>query len=147
MNRKNIGVSLPQYYPQNNDRNLVPWFSFGGVPSAPRLAYQSQLPRNWITFNPTITENLTKIAGPHTLKFGVYMEYSRYSEGTGSATFAGDFDFARNVNNALDSNWAFSNALLGVYSTYKESNSRPPSDARGKLFEWFVEESRQFRRT
>ena len=39
--------------------------------------------------------------------------------------FNGAFDFGRNVNNPLDTGYAYSNAAIGVFNTYNEPSARP----------------------
>ena len=46
------------------------------------------------------------IRGSHTLKFGLNGEYDQNSEGPNS-NFGGSIDFSRNINNPLDSNYAY----------------------------------------
>lgn len=41
-----------------------------------------------------------------------------------ASTFNGAFDLGRDVNNPLDTNYAYANALAGVYRSYSESDAR-----------------------
>lgn len=118
--RSKVTPNLPQFYPQANPSNLIPNANFGGVPNAGVLNIESRYPFfgtnniwNW-------SDNLSKIWGPHNLKFGVYLERTTRNAARGSA-FNGTFNFDRNVNNPFDSNYAYSNALLGSVSSYTEA--------------------------
>ena len=53
----------------------------------------------------------------------------------------GLFQFGKDVNNPLDSNYGYANALQGVYDTYQEASARPGADYRSGSFEEFVQDS------
>ena len=53
----------------------------------------------------------------------------------------GTADFGRDTNNPLDTNYAYSNAMLGVMSSYLESDNRYNMHARYYNFEWFVQDN------
>src|SRR5437762_13498638 len=48
---------------------------------------------------------------------------------------------ARTPLNPLDSNYGFSNAALGVFNSYTESNVRYGANMRQTLVEWFIQDS------
>ncbi|MGH7461211.1 MAG: hypothetical protein ACREMA_09310, partial [Longimicrobiales bacterium] len=138
--RSKLGLSLPQFFPQSNPSNLIPNATFGGVPSAPQLNIEQRYPFfgtnniwNW-------SDNLSWVRGTHNMKFGFYLERTTRNAARATA-FNGTFDFGRNVNNPLDSNYAFSNALLGVFNSYTESNLHPHGHARYKNLEWYAQDS------
>ena len=56
-------------------------------------------------------------------------------------TFNGSVDFGRNVNNPLDTGYAYSNAVLGVFNAYTETSSRPFGHYRLNTVEWFVQDN------
>ncbi|MEP7366798.1 MAG: carboxypeptidase regulatory-like domain-containing protein [Acidobacteriota bacterium] len=138
--RNKLGLGLPQFFPGSNPLNLVPNATFGGVVGAPQLNIEQRFPFfgtnniwNW-------SDNLSWIKGAHNLKFGFYFERTSRNASRSTA-FNGTFDFGRNVNNPLDSNYAFSNALLGNFNSYSESNAHPHGHARYKNFEWFAQDN------
>lgn len=138
--RNALGLGLPQFFPQSNPLNLIPNATFGGVPNAPQLFIEQRFPFfgtnniwNW-------SNNLTWIAGSHNLKFGFYLERTSRNAARSSA-FNGTFSFDRNINNPLDTGYAFSNALLGVFNSYTESNAHPHAHARYRNFEWFAQDN------
>jgi hypothetical protein len=138
--RNTIGLTLPQFFPQSNPLNLIPQANFGGVQNAPQLNIEQRFPFfgtnniwNW-------SDNMSWINGAHNLKFGFYIE--RTSRNAARATaFNGTFDFGRNVNNPLDSNYAFSNAVLGVFNSYTESDAHPHGHARYKNYEFYAQDN------
>lgn len=140
ISRSGLGMTLPQFYPANNPYNLIPWASFGGVPGAASFSTDSRFPVRGADLVATLSDGLSKIWGAHTLKAGIYYEHARNYEGE-RGTFAGSFDFSRDVNNPLDSNWAYSNALLGNFRSYVESDTRPSTLTRGSTFEWYLQDN------
>lgn len=138
--RSKLGLTLPQYYPAANPFNLVPNANFGGVPNAGVLNIEQRFPFfgtnniwNW-------SDNVSMIRGAHNMKFGLYLERTTRNAQRSSA-FNGTFNFNRDVNNPLDSNYAYSNALLGSVQSYTESNAHPHAHARYINFEWFAQDT------
>ncbi|MBI3428366.1 MAG: TonB-dependent receptor [Acidobacteria bacterium] len=138
--RQKIGLTLPQFYPASNPLRLIPNATFGGVANAPQFNIEQRFPFfgtnniwNW-------SDNLSKIWGGHNLKTGFYLEYTTRNAARASA-FNGTFSFDRNTNNPLDTNYAFSNALLGVVNSYTEANKKLNGHARYKNIEWFIQDN------
>jgi hypothetical protein len=72
------------------------------------------------TRNRTWNASLTKVAGQHTLKTGYYYFRSLQRRGAGNVT--GNISFANDTNNPLDTSFGYSNAALGVFSTYSQTS-------------------------
>ena len=72
------------------------------------------------TRNRTWNASLTKVAGQHTFKTGYYYFRSLQRRGAGNVT--GNISFANDANNPLDTTFGFSNAAIGVFSTYTQSS-------------------------
>jgi hypothetical protein len=131
--------NIGQWYPGGNESGAIPNVSFGGVQSGinsglGNIPYHNENPVfSWV-------DNLSKVVGTHTLKFGIYIERMRKDE-VGGANTRGAFDFGRNTNNPFDSNYAFSNALLGNFNTYSEANLRTYSHYRYTQAEWYAQDS------
>jgi hypothetical protein len=75
---------------------------------------------NFILHNRTYNLNvtLTKVQGQHTIKTGYYYFKSYQRRGQGNIT--GTISFANDTSNPLDTSFGFSNAALGVFSTYSQ---------------------------
>jgi len=138
--RSKIGLNLPQFYPEANPDNLIPNANFGGVPNAGVLSIENRYPFfgtnniwNW-------NDNLSWIRGAHNMKFGVYIERTTRNAQRGSS-FNGTFNFNRDVNNPLDSNYAYSNAILGSVQSYSESTNHPHGHARYLNIEWYAQDT------
>jgi hypothetical protein len=138
--RSKVTPNLPQFFPQANPRNLVPQANFGGVPNAGILNIEQRFPFfgtnniwNW-------SNNLSKIWNQHNIKVGIYVERTTRNAARGSA-FNGTFNFNRDVNNPFDSNFAYSNALLGSIQSYTEANAKLDGHARYLNVEWFLQDT------
>jgi hypothetical protein len=139
-NRSRLGVALPQFYPQANPLNLLPNATFSGVPNAISLSYESRFPFFGTGTLWTIGDNLSKAAGAHQLKAGFFAEIVARNTARKSS-FNGAYDFGRNQVNPYDSNYAFTNAILGSINSYTESNIHPVAHGRYQQYEWYVQDN------
>ncbi len=135
-----LGITLPQEYPQLNPLNLIPWMSFGGITNAASTTWDSRFPTKSADTIFDFTNNLSKALGAHALKAGIYYERVRYFSGDRGTNW-GSFDFSSDTNNPLDTRYAYSNALLGVFRSYQESNTRVETNGRGNTLDWFVQDT------
>lgn len=138
--RASFAASLPQLYPQNNPLLLIPNATFGGVSNAPRLDIEARFPFSGTNNIWNWSDNLTKIIGAHNIKAGIYIENTARN-GNRVGTPTGQFDFGRDVNSTVDTNYAYSNALIGSVTSYSESDIRPYSQIRFQNYEWFVQDN------
>jgi hypothetical protein len=138
--RDKVLGGLRQFYPGANPDNLIPNANFGGVPNAGVLNIEARYPFfgtnniwNW-------SDNLSWVRGAHNTKFGIYVEKTTRNAARGSA-FNGTYNFNRDVNNPLESNYAYSNALLGTVQSYTESTNHPHGHSRYLNVEWFAQDT------
>lgn len=132
--------TLGQFHPEINPMDIIPNATFGGVPNAVQLITEPKFPfvgRNNIW---NFTDNFSHVRGAHTLKLGIYFEPTSRNASRESI-FQGAFDFGRNTNNPLDSGWAWSNAVLGNFNSYNESDARTFAWGRFKSLEWYAQDS------
>ncbi len=131
--------NLGQWYPGANESGAIPDVSFGGVLNGINGGI-GNIP--YTNRNPVLSyiDNVNWMKGAHALKFGVYLERMRKDE-VGGANTRGAFTFDRNVNNPFDSNYAFSNALLGNFNNYSEANLRTYSHYRYWQTEFYAQDS------
>lgn len=135
--RAKLGLSYKM--PFNGDTlGLVQNWRFN-VPNAPFTAFNGTPFRN---FNNTfdITNNVTKIAGRHTMKFGIYLHKSRKDQ-TAFTAVNGDIWFDNNTQNPGDTNWSFSNALLGNFDRLAQSDKVLNGQYRSWNVEWFAQDN------
>jgi hypothetical protein len=101
--------------------NLPPTFSWGGRvgPDPPNQRYPG-----WLNINRTqdVAISVTKIAGRHSLKAGFYNNHSYKAQNIGGTAFQGAVDFGNDSNNALDTQFGFSNAAVGVFRQYTQGS-------------------------
>jgi hypothetical protein len=140
LDRTALGMTLRQFYPQNNPLNFIPMASFGGVPAAADIGWDGRFPMHGADTTFNFSDNFSWIRATHSLKFGIFADRGREYEGE-DGTFAGNFSFARDVNNPLDANYAYTNAILGNYYSYVESTSRPGYNGRNTILQWFAQDT------
>ena len=142
-NRIHAGVTIPQFNPQNNLYNLLPNTNFGGVQNPLNISYESRFPFTGSNSDMVYSDNLSKVHGAHNLKAGVYIEHTARNGTAWSPlnSFNGLVDFSRNSNNPYDTNYAYSNALIGSVNSYTESNRRPVAVDRYTDAEWFIQDN------
>jgi hypothetical protein len=98
----------------------------------------------------TISNNLTKISGNHTLKFGFHFEKAGQNDfdqinvsgvpgGTNNQN--GRFVFSDARTGAPTTSLAVANAALGLFDTYAEIGPRANTPYRSHMFEWFAQDS------
>ena len=131
--------NIGQWYPAGNESGAIPDVSFGGVQNGingglGNIPYHNENP----VFS--FVDNHSKVVGTHAFKFGAYIERMRKDE-VGNGNTRGAFTFDRNTNNPFDSNYAFSNALLGNFNSYSEASFRNYSLYRYTQVELYAQDS------
>jgi hypothetical protein len=114
--------------------------TFGSVPNYANPSQQNGTP--YYNANPitSIVENVSKVAGTHTLKLGLYWERARKAEYP-NINRHGAIAFDKDSNNPIDSNYAYANALLGVYDSYTEPTAYPIGQYRTMTTEWYAQDN------
>jgi len=143
--RSGIGYNLGQWYPNANVNGFIPRYSFGGVTNPPNVSYDNRLLTGGTDFTFNFNDYVSLTRGNHQIKFGGDFYRIREYEGEQSI-FSGTFDFGKNTSNPLDTNYAFSNAALGVFNSYTESNQRYGANMRQSEVEWFLQDSWKVRK-
>jgi hypothetical protein len=139
--RNKLGLNtLPQFYPQINPLRLIPNATFGGVTNAPQFNIEQRFPFFGTNNIWNVSDNLSKIAGKHNLKAGIYLEYTTRNAARSSA-FNGTFSFDNNANNPFNTGHPFANALIGSVNSYTEANAKLSGHARYKNIEWFLQDN------
>lgn len=133
------GFNLPSLYPGVNPLNLFPGVTFGGVTDAATYGWDSRFPMADQVRSYDATDNVTKIIGPHILKFGVYAGTDTYLQVNHNRV--GTFAFAHDTSNSNDSNFAYSNAILGNLDTYTQDTALLNYDPRTNAFEWYEQDT------
>ncbi len=143
VSRKGTGIDIASWYPANNPAGIIPNMSFGGVNAAANPSLNNRITSYMdnAKFNPSyiFSENLSKVYGTHTLKFGAYVEKA-FGYPFADNQVRGSVSFGVDRTNPLDSNYAYSNALTGIYQSYQESTSQPLSKLRFRNIEWYAQD-------
>ena len=122
ISRDTIGFTVGQFHPELNPRNVIPKVTFN-VPGSPNFTFDNRLVDQGEAWLTSFRTSLTSIHGSHSLKGGYYFELSQNSEGkggVGAGPWAGQFNFSTDVNNPVDTNYSYANALLGTFRDYTE---------------------------
>jgi len=145
LRRSDVGYALPQFSPQLNTLGIIPKITFGvgttGVTS-PDFTWDDRIGStayDWLT---SIRESVTIARGRHSLKAGGHFEFMVNKEARGGA-WAGQFTFSNSSTNPLNTNFGFSNAVLGVYSQYTETDKYRSTGNRQWWSEWYGQDTWQ----
>jgi hypothetical protein len=145
LRRSDIGWTLPQYFPNANPLGLIPRPTFGlavGAASvdSPDFSYPDRLgetAQDWLF---SLRDNFTWTRGRHVFKAGGYWEFMHNNEARGGA-WSGNFNFGNNTNNPLNTNFAYSNALLGVFQNYEETENPGSTRNRAWMSEFYSQDT------
>ena len=142
--RTSVGYTLPQFTTLNT-LGVIPTATFAlnttGVDS-PDFTYDSRLGSTAFDTLMSVSEKLTLTRGHHTWKFGGHFEYMTNNEARGG-TWMGQFQFNNNANNPLNTNFAYANAVLGVYQQYSETSRYGETHNKQIWSEWYGQDTWQ----
>jgi len=134
-------TGLPQFYPAANTRDLLPQLSFGGVTNGVSISYDSRFPIMEGDNRSLFSDTLSLAFAKHLIKTGMLFEYDNTQQSFASTCYAICIAFTSSATNPLNSNYAFSNAALGNFLTYQQSNRRTFHGGRNWIFEAFAQNS------
>jgi hypothetical protein len=89
--------------------------------------------------------NLTKVAGAHNLKTGLFVEHTSRPAARASS-FNGTFSFNSDGSNPCNTNVGLANVLLGCVTQYQESTTHPEAHGAFMNIEWYVQDNWRLRR-
>ena len=141
--RRVVLAGLPQFFPSANPQHLVPQISYGGTNALPNtrgVGVADRYPFNASNIIWNYSANLSKVAGTHNMKTGIFFEHTA-RPAPRAAMFNGNFNFDGNVSNPFDTNLGFANALLGSINSYTESTAKPYAEGRFNQVELFVQDN------
>ncbi len=142
----NNDINLPLLFPVSADTS-IPDFGFGGNND---LAYPwSYFGANpWFQANTTINlnDNLTKVWRTHTFKTGVFYQRSRkdqiaWGNSNGQYSFNNCATSADPAACPNSSGMGYASALLGYFSSFDQSSSRPVGYFRYSQFEFYLQDT------
>ena len=140
--RSTVGFTAGQFNTAINPLGILPQLAFGGVTQAANRAIDGRFPMHQANIGYSVSDNVTKTLGAHTLKAGLVGEKVLSTSRNDSANnFMGNFDFSTDANNPLDTGYAYANAALGNYRSYTETSARPFNPQYFTGWEWFVQDT------
>jgi Carboxypeptidase regulatory-like domain/TonB-dependent Receptor Plug Domain len=133
-----LGLTIPLPFPKASPLDLIPNFHYN-VPNSPTTDFAGT---PFINYNNTMEwhDNLSKVLRSHRLKAGIYWQRSAKDQ-TATVPANSIIDFSRNASNPGDTNWAFSNALIGNFNTFQQANHVLNGQYRYNNVEWYVLDS------
>lgn len=147
-------LTLPRIFPSSNILNILPQVNFGlpsgflaqssgqGISQAPNFGHDSRWPFVGTDLVQSIQNKITWIKGSHNVKAGIYVErmarnvsvYSVYNTG-------GTYYFGSDRSSSFDTNYPYSNALLGSIFAYGDDNKKQVNHAHYTQVEWFLQDT------
>lgn len=140
VSRKATGIDIPQWNTGLNVDGYIPNMTFSSVPNYANPSMSNGVPYYNSNTIFSLVQNFSKIWKTHTIKFGLYFERTRKDQSASVAT-RGSLSFDRDATNPVDSNYAYSNALLGNYQNYSEATARPQGQFRFSNFEFYLQDA------
>lgn len=150
LSKSALGISLGQLNSAQNPLTLVPRIpklSSGGsngtfkLASAPSIDFDNRFPMDNSTGTWEFTDGLTKIWGNHTVKAGIYNQEGRYIQRHIGSIFNGYFDNGANNASPDDTNYAWSNLLIGDYNSYQEGSRVSNYAPHWKILEFYLQDT------
>ncbi|MBK5292547.1 MAG: carboxypeptidase regulatory-like domain-containing protein [Acidobacteriia bacterium] len=140
--RDKLGLNYTMPFPKADPLGLIQNWRYN-VSNAPFTAFNGTPFRN---FNHTwdFTDNVSKVMGAHAFKAGLYVHRS-WKDQTAFTSVNGNIWFDRDAQNPGDTNWAFSNALIGNYQRLQQSNQVLNGQYRNWNVEWYVQDNWKIR--
>jgi len=145
--RSKYGINYPYIFPERKEiYDKIPTIDIANFATVDGGPYPSQSTGPIYVFS----NNLTKIYGNHTFKWGVSYERSGQNDfdqinvsgvpgGTNNQN--GRFVFTDARAGAPSTRLAIANAALGLFDTYAEIGQRAFTPYRANMVEWFVQDS------
>jgi len=140
MKRGPLGIALSQWRPWLNGAGWIPNMTFGVPGTSVNASINNSFPYKNVNHIFSISENLRKIHGTHTLSTGVYIERTRKDQIQGTAT-RGTISFSDDSNNPLRTRYAFASALMGIMTSYQEATTQPYGLYRFTNLEWYAQDN------
>ena len=134
-----LGLGFTTLFPNADKLHMIPNFSYGGVTNAPSTTFQGQ---PYYNQDPThdITDNVAKMWGAHTLKFGFFRS-STLKQQSCYCIVSGNLSFGQDSQNPGDTGYAYSNALLGNYQSFSQASVYPSLYYKHQNIEWYAQDN------
>ena len=149
--RSKVLPGLPPFFPAANPLNLLPQATFNGTLPGPAATIGSfgierRFPFYGFSTLWNFSGNLTRVAGPHNIKMGIFVEHTTRPVRQRSS-FNGTLSFNTDGSNPLNTNIGFANALLGAVTSYQESDAQPSAHGLFVNTEFYVQDNWRLKRS
>lgn len=138
------GINIGSLNPSENPLDFIPSiYHIGGpdISNNPQWNMPGRTPMQDSAWADTFNDDLSWIAGSHTFMFGAAWERDEYIQlHNTSGDFNGQLNFSPNSNYA-NSNFAYSDLLMGNYNTYAQPANRPDYKPVTNVLEWYAQDS------
>ncbi|MGI8990584.1 MAG: carboxypeptidase regulatory-like domain-containing protein, partial [Bryobacteraceae bacterium] len=140
--RATYGINYPFIYPGTKSyAGKLPSITINELTAVDNGPY----PGKWSGFVYSYADSMTKIAGNHTLKFGVVLEHSGQNDAIQFTTASAPATINENGSfrflDGSGTGYGIGNALLGQFSDYSELGGKPITPWVGTAFDWFAQDS------
>src|ERR1039458_4604674 len=124
---------------------FLPQFQFGTVSGGSSMNFTrvNTTAGNYENFNPiwTYTDNLSKVVGKHSFKFGGYLENNHKIQPSGPA-YSGSFNFSPDALNGVNNTGnGYANGLLGYVDSYQQATGRAVFNAKYWNAEFYLQDN------
>ena len=132
-------TDIPLLFPEATT-GYIPRFNWGGLIGNGATLYTQQAP--FVNYNTTIDAiaNLTKIAGAHVIKAGLYFQQSKKPQSP-FAPFNGQITFSNGGGNIYDTGNPYANAAIGAYSGYTQASRYAYPMYKYRNYEAYVQDN------
>ena len=131
-------LGIPEWFA---DSPYLPNISFGARHYTPvNISVIGSFPYENFNDIYSVVDNLSKVAGKHQLKAGIYFERTGKLSPLWT-TYRGSLAFGHSALNPISANDGFANALLGVVNSYTESTQGGSGDWWFNNIEWYVQDN------
>jgi carboxypeptidase family protein/TonB-dependent receptor-like protein len=144
------GITAPLLFPDANPDDILPNLLYDVTPNPtfpnqtfPMTTFQGS-PFDQSFMIHTITDNLTKVWGNHTIKTGFYFQRAS-NRRTSFTDVQANINFNIDANNPSNTGHPFANALLGSYTTYQQASVKLNNDFVYHNIEGYIQDTWRIR--
>ncbi len=134
--RSRYGINFPYVFPLSvKDVDAFPNVSTSGFTSISRSSYPSRSAGPIYTWS----DNLTKLAGNHTFKFGAFIEHSGQNDRDQGCPQSGQFSFL-DTGTPTTTRVAIANEAMGIFNSYSECGAKTYEPSRATMLDLFAQD-------
>jgi len=137
--RQNLALSYSNPYPSVVMGDYGPRITFAGTGNNNFPSLGSTRPYHADNPDYQITDNFSKVLTRHTIKVGGVFQMDRKDQDPwGGTSYPGNFQFSRDAQNPVDTDYQYANFLTGGYQTFQQVSKAIIGRFVFKQAEWWV---------